>query len=158
MTRIKKVIHDKLITDMEALKYYNDKTCFAQVEKIYTDFPSGTPFCQVCATEPSVEVDGLDFDNRSYGFAMISSDFISKDATQSQIDLQLDRMSDIEDSMLNYIEALPNNLAGLIAGVRPYKVNITSSQYQFDNAENGMRVYLIIEIAVVLSISVKEIA
>lgn len=157
MTRIKKVIHDKLKTDMGTLKYYNGETCFAQVEKIFVDYPDGTPFCQVYATQPSVEVDGIDFDNRSYGFAIIAGDFISADSTQAQIDIQIDRMSDLEDSILDYLEKIPNKLEGLVAGVRPFRVDIINSDYSYEQAENGIRIYLNIEIALVLSISVKEL-
>jgi hypothetical protein len=104
MTRIKKVIHDKLITDMRALTFYNSNKCFADVQKMFVDFPTGTPFCEVYATQPTINIDGLGFDSRSYGFAFIVGDYISKETSQTQIDLQIDRMSDVEDSILDYLE------------------------------------------------------
>ena len=157
MTRRKKVIYDKLKTDLAALKYYNDNTCFADVQGIYIDFPEGTPFLQIYPTAPQIEIDGIDFDNRTYGFALIVGDLISKEASQTEINNQMDRLADIEDSILDYLEQIPNNFSGLAAGVRPYRVDIQGSSYLFEEAPDGIRVYMTIDIALILSISVKSL-
>lgn len=157
MATLRKSIEDKLITDMGSLKHDNNTdACFAVTQALFTDFPTSLPACQVLPMSPSVEVSGLGYDSRVLGFDILVYELIETNADYTEAKRKLDRLMDIEDRVLNYLEKIPNNIE-YVNGSHLYKLQVMPSNYSYEMSENGLRVYLSIQLNCYVNIDVKSI-
>ena len=157
MATLRKSIEDKLITDMTALKHDNNTdSCFAVTQALFVDFPTSLPACQVLPMSPSVEVSGLGYDSRVLGFDILVYELIETNADYAEAKRKLDRLMDIEDRILNYLEKIPNNIE-YVNGSHLYRLQIQPSSYSYESSENGLRVYLSIQLNCYVNIDVKSI-
>jgi hypothetical protein len=157
MATLRKSIEDKLITDMTALKHDNNTdVCFAVTQALFVDFPTSLPACQVLPMSPSVEVSGLGYDSRVLGFDILVYELIETNTDYTEAKRKLDRLMDIEDRILNYLEKIPNNIE-YVNGSHLYRLQVQPSSYSYESSENGLRVYLSIQLNCYVNIDVKSI-
>ncbi len=157
MATLRKSIEDKLITDMTALKHDNNTdSCFAITQALFVDFPTSLPACQVLPMNPSVEVSGLGYDSRVLGFDILVYELIETNADDTEAKRKLDRLMDIEDRILAYLEKIPNSIE-YVNGSHLYRLQVQPSSYSYESSENGLRVYLSIQFNCYINIDVKSI-
>lgn len=155
-TRIRKTVLDNLVTEIKALKHYDGtSSVFNDVQRIYLDFPELLPSAQIVPIGLNIDSEMIDFDNRELKFALIVYENIEADATQATIDLKVDRLCDIEDVIARYIEQVPNNV-GIVSGVRIYKTTVSNGRWTFEQGNNGMMLYLVIEFSCFTQLTVKD--
>lgn len=156
MSQISKPLHDKLINDFTNLHHDGDELCFGDVEKIFLDFPVSLPSCEIIRMEPTVDPIGLDYDVRSIGFRSIVYEQIEYNSSQQEADAKIDRLSDIEDVIMEYLEKIPNNI-GTISGEKIHKIDIGPSRYDYVSAKSGMSIYQIIDFSLHILVEVKTL-
>ena len=156
---IRKPLTDQLITDFTALKHSNDTDAlFASVQKIYIKYPDALPACVIAPSSPSVEVAGLDFDQRILGFTAEVYELIeaNDDGDISEAVRKLDRLSDIEDQVYNYLEQIPNPVERAVSGVHVTNIDIAPGNYIDIFTERGLERFLQINFDLSITISVKN--
>ena len=143
---VKKYLHQKLVDDFRLLKNpETNKLIFADVQKIFIEFPTKTPACQLTAGVPFVEPIGIDYDMRYYSFSATVADNFASNIDQTQADARIDRLSNVEDVILNYLEAIPNKAENFIDDIAIKRIDIKPSAGGFAVASDGLRYYLDIE-------------
>lgn len=156
--RTRKPIQDKLITDFGLLKHVNGTDAlFSEVKKFYLDFPTSLPCCQIVTSNPSVMTQGLDFDSRILTFTSIVYELIEVESDYTEIERKLDRLSDIEDQIFNYLQTIPNPIEHSVSGIHIYKLEVLPSNYSYEVVENGLRVYQTIDFNCYINMNVKNI-
>lgn len=157
VTRTRKVVLDKIITDLRTLTNSGGNTCFADVQKLLISFPTSYPACEVLPLRTNVEVMGMDFDSRQLSFDAIVYELIETNGSQAETDAKIDRLMDIEDTLCEYIQAIPNNLNGMsgLEALTISKTTIDNQTYNYENGENGLRLYLTVEFTVEVLNNVK---
>lgn len=149
----RKPIHDKLITDFSALVF--DGTAvnlFTAVQKVFVDEPEDLPVCRIIPVAMSVEVDGNTHDTRILSFSADVFDAMDLESL-TNAENKIDRLSNIEDSVVAYLEKLPNNLENEVSGIHIYDIMIERLQYQYQTNERGLEVVLNIPFSLKLSIT-----
>ena len=154
--KAKSLIHTQLITDVKALKFSNNNTCFTDVQRIYATLPTTSPFAQVLSTGNNEEVEGMDYDSRVYNFSVLVYDLLQESLTQSELDLRIDRMSNIEDVLLDYLAKIPNNMTGKISGINCWKVDIGTGDVQYAEATSGIQMILKLDFRIYTLFDVKS--
>lgn len=160
---LKKAYHNALISAIQALEYptghpYQNKSLFApsSVKKLFVDYPQTFPACQVVASAPVITVDGLEFDTRMLQFTIIVAEQIeNNEKDQSVLDAKIDRLSDIEDIIADWLEAIPNNAEGFDVEIKPYRIQIGTSRLDFEQSPKGLRMFIAFDIGMAVSLPVK---
>ncbi len=156
-TRIRKQLLDKLIADFRALKHYDGtSTMFNAVQRIYLDLPEILPSAQIIPIGADVDNDMIDFDNRQLNFSLIVFENLEENGTQDTIDIKIDRLCDIEDGVLRYIEQIPNNVGIVNGEFRVYKTAVNNVRWNYGEGVNGMALYLIVEFGCFVQLTVKD--
>lgn len=142
---MRKELHDQIITQISALTFDGSANLlFADVQKIYKEQPLGFPIARVIATTVGVEVMGLDYDQKNMGFQIDVFDLLDEGVTQDEAETRIDRMSNTEDILLEWVEAIPNNIENSVSGVHINTVEILNGGFSYDNNENGIMLNLAI--------------
>lgn len=155
-TRIRVPLHNKLIADFKALTHYDGQLCFNSVEKIHATIPTAFPANQILPSDATVNPDGLNYDGRAFGFKSVSWDVFKLDISQEELDAKIDRIQDLEDAIMSYLEKIPNRL-GIISGTRVHRVDIGNAEYSFEATDQGVAVYQRVNFDLITSIDVQEL-
>lgn len=151
----RKPIHDKLITDFTALTF--DGTAinlFTEVKKLFVVEPEDLPVCRITSTGLRVEIDGNTHNTRLLGFVADTFDSIPLDnISQEDAEKRIDRLSNIEDSVLAYLSKLPNNIEHEVGTIHIYDMQVEQTSYQYQSGERGIEVMLSIPFTLKLSIT-----
>lgn len=140
---MRKAIHDKLITDFSNLTHESSSNkLFADTKKYYFEIPTNTPSCRIIPISQGIEVVGNTTDNRAYRFQADIYELIESSATQAEAELKIDRLGNIEDSIVAYLEKIPDNLEHAITGIHVTSIDITNVFYNYEVNESGTVVYL----------------
>jgi hypothetical protein len=143
---IKKYLHQKLVDDFRLLKNPDtDKLLLGDVQKIFLSFPDKSPACEILAGRPVIEPMGIDYDMRWYSFNAIVGDKFASNINQEQADGKIDRLSNVEDVILNYLEAIPNKAENFVENAPVKRIDIQPAVGGFEDASDGLRYYLGIE-------------
>ena len=154
-TQYRKAVQEALINDIKLLKHPDDTNkLFAGVAKFLKDFPDSFPYAVLLNTTPRVENIGVDFDNRILGFSLVVFDQLENSQTQAQTEARIDRLSDIEDSIYAYLESIPCPIEYDATGVHAWKIEVLPSQYQYENDQSGIRLYLVVDFNVYITVQV----
>lgn len=155
--QIRKLIHDKLITDFTALKHVNGTDAlFAGVKKIFINLPASLPVCEIIPTSVNTSVLGLEFNEKAIGFTAITYEQINQETGTTESDQQTEaerkitRLSDIEDIVIQYLEKIPDSLRGNVGSADIVRIDIQPSSWDYQIGENGLRIFLSITFAIVM--------
>lgn len=155
--QIRKLIHDKLITDFTALKHVNGTDAlFASVKKIFINLPASLPVCEIIPSAVNTSVMGLEFNEKAIGFTAITYEQINQETGVSEADQQTEaerkitRLSDIEDIVVQYLEKIPDALRGNVGSADIIRIDIQPTSWDYAIGENGLRVYLSINFSIVM--------
>ena len=83
-------------------------------------------------------------------------ELIETNVDDTEAKRKLDRLMDIEDRILAYLEKVPNNIE-YVNGSHLYRLQVQPSSYSYESSENGLRVYLSIQLNCYINIDVKSI-
>jgi hypothetical protein len=140
---MRKEIHNKLIMDFSALTFTSTTvTCFADVKKFYFDAPEVTPVARIVPSTLSIDVVGNTTEIRQYGYQVDVYELIEASTTQAEAELKIDRLSNIEDTIMTYLRKLPNNLEYDVAGVHIIDIGISESNYSYELGDTGIVINL----------------
>lgn len=142
MSDIRKPIHDKLVEDFSVLTYNGSTSrLFTEVRKAFVDIPARLPVCEISLGEQTAEFSSFNEDERVYSFISTVFDVVdSTSISNNSIDTRIDRLSRIEDRIMDYLQKVkPNNLDGAIAGVDLYKITVRSVSYDYLQGNQGMQ-------------------
>lgn len=158
MTNIRKPLNDRLITDLSQLTYASGSNpLFANVVKIFATIPANTPVCEVSPFSGDVIVEGNDFDRRVLGWQIYVYEKIGSDNDQNTTNNKIDRLNYIEDAILDYLEAIPNNLEHVITDVHVLNINVTTVQWDLVEFTDGIVKTLTINFTTEINIDVKNL-
>jgi len=129
---------------------------FNAVQRIYLDLPEILPSAQIIPIGADVDNDMIDFDNRQLNFSLIVFENLEENGTQDTIDIKIDRLCDIEDGVLRYIEQIPNNVGIVNGEFRVYKTAVNNVRWNYGEGVNGMALYLIVEFGCFVQLTVKD--
>jgi len=147
MLNYRKPLHDKLIADFKLLNFTGTSTkCFANVKKHYFEIPATSPSCRIIPISPSVQIEGNTMDTRVLGFQIDVFELLEASASEEEAEKKIDRLSNIEDIILAYIQKLPNNLEYAVTGVHVYEMVAQAGFYSYEGMEQGIAVYLTIPV------------
>lgn len=139
---IRRQLHDKLILDLENLVHSDGATtCYAVVQKIFPEFPTSVPAGEVMPTANEVVVEGLDSDTRNYTFTVNTYEYIEYSTDYTDAERKIDRLSDIEDRLFDYLQQIPHPIERAISGVHVYNVFVQPAAYSYVETEGGIRLY-----------------
>jgi len=139
----RKAVHDKLITDFGNLTYDGGSTkLFTQVKKFFYEIPDTTPACRITPQAQSVRIDGNTTDVRQMSFQADVMEMIEQSGMQTEAETKIDRLSNIEDSVIKYLEIIPNSLEHAISGMHIIALDINSIIYSYEPSERGLAIYL----------------
>jgi len=156
MTDFRKKIHDEIINDLKTLTHHSSSNLlFADVKKIFVDYPNQTPVCEVTPSTTEIFKIDTNQDARVYIFDLIVYDLLAEQAGETELNKRIDRLQKIEDRLLDYIEKLPNDLEGAITGIKIYTVEPSNNQYLYEQSEQGIKLYLTMQIKVYVLTSVR---
>lgn len=102
-------IHDAIIADFRTLQHEDGTTLFKKVGKILIEKELSSPICQVLPFNVNVTEDGLEENQRVFGFRAIVTENLEK-IDNSLGELAIDRISRAEDIVLEYLEKEPHPL------------------------------------------------
>lgn len=155
---IRKPIHDKLITDFTAFKYPNNSnTMFASVEKLFYKVPTNTPVCEISSLQTNVIVEGNDFDTRTLTWQAFVYERVQNAATQESVNNMIDRLSYIEDQILDYLQKIPNNIEDAITGIHIIAIDVDQVSYDTLEFKDGVVKTLSITFSTRVNIDVKNL-
>lgn len=155
---IRKPLHDQLITDFAALTHSNGTDAlFATVEKIYIDYPTAVPACQILVSQPSVDVLGITSDNRRLGFSSIVYELIEQSTNQAAANSKIDRLSDIEDQIMAYLEQIPHPIERAVSNVHVANIVVNPSIYNYQETEKGIMIFQTINFELVVNVVVRSL-
>lgn len=150
-TTIRKTLKDELITNLSTLTHQNGTDLlFAEVVKIPIDDPDSLPAIQVLDESGGFAIDGLDFDNRNINFRLVVWDMIEASGSQVEADRRVDRLSDIEDMLLDHFEQIPQPYEDAI-GVHIFRVDVPNVNYNTIPSKNGIEVIMTMDISFLIS-------
>lgn len=153
---MRKELQDEIIDQLEALTYTGTaNVLFADVRKVYKEQPLGFPIARVISTSNGVEVLGLDYDNKIMGFQIDVFDLLDEQITQDEAETRIDRISNIEDMILNWLEELPNNIEREVTGVHIHTIDILRGGFNYENNESGIMLNLAIPFELKTTVYVK---
>lgn len=148
---MRKEIHDKLVTDFSSLQFEGGNALFTSVKKIRRTNPTSTE-CILMKADLVEEISGNTETDRIYGFVAIIEEFIESSISQTEADKKIDRLSNIEDKILNYLQKEPNNLRAWGQSQNPlieiFKIRVMPSRHQEAITEKGYAVGLVIPFTV----------
>lgn len=145
----RKAVLDKIITDLTALNHDGGSNdLFANVKKIYLEYPTSLPSAIVLNTGTAVEIIGNTSDNRVLDFEINVMELIENSSSQTEAELKIDRLGNIEDVVISYLEKLPNNLENDISGIHIVDLVINTAIYDYQNDERGIMLNLVIPFSV----------
>lgn len=154
-TIYRKSLHNKLIDDFKNLTFPDDtNTIFTDVTKIIKDFPVMLPYCVIAPTTPNVEVQGLSANDRILGYTATVYEEIEASEDLTDAESRIDRLEDIEDMIIAYLEQIPNPIERVVTNVHAYKIDILPSRYTYSVGEAGVRIYLEIDFNVYCNVNV----
>lgn len=137
----RRLIHDKLITDFTTLQFGNTNSLFTNVKKHYplTSMKGGDAL--IVKDGFSENIQGIVSTERNYDFLFITYEAIESSLSQNDSDAKLDRLSEVEDKVLDYLQKEPNNLRSWGFSQSPsievVKIRVVSNLYDTLQAENG---------------------
>ena len=145
---MRKEVHDQIITDFSGFTFSGGAPMFSQVVKaLGNDITAQSGTCLISLDSPSVDIIGNTSDDRILGFSAFYIEFLQS-ASQSQVIDRVDRISNVEDRILDYLQKEPSDLRGAVSGVDIYKVRVTPSTYSEDQTEHGIVLTLTIRFQV----------
>lgn len=156
-TRTRKVVYDQLLTDLAALKHYDDENCFASVKRVFIEEPTQSPVGQLMPYYARVENIGISSDERVLGWLFNVYEVMGDETTQDEADRKMNRLADLEDSILRYIEQIPNNLGIVDGSVRIVRTSLDDVQYSVVNSNKGLIVSQQTKFSTDVHIEVKSI-
>lgn len=152
------LIHEKLITDFDALTFSGGGDLFNRVQKFYKTNSMGSGDCLVLPDLGTENVDGESAGNtattREYGWRVIAVEEIEASANDSEGSIKYSRMMNRLDSLLDYIQKEPSNLNawGNANSINVFKMRLRSWRYDQQRAENGIVALIDITFSVYLNI------
>lgn len=156
---MRKELHDKLIEEFKLLKYLdNTVVIFEEVAKFLATVKK-YPSCEIIPVEVTVTRDGLTMDSRYLGFRVITRDHIEKDRAEnpSEFERKIDRLSDIEDAVFNYLQQIPHPLEHAVDDVQVYRIDVLPARYFYEDSTEGISIYQTIDFNLVTDIHVKDL-
>jgi hypothetical protein len=136
-------IHDKLITDFQALTFENDSTLFTNVKKFYASQTMQARDCLIIPDTNDEQVLGGSAGNtsttRNYGFNAIVIEAIKATDSDSEGSLKYSRLLNEVDEILDYIQKEPSNLNswGATNNIDIFKIRLRQVFFNQELAENG---------------------
>lgn len=107
---MKALIHNKLIEDIGALEYTGTSNkLFTSVKKFIRDTMTGEQ-CLILDDGVREEIIGATTTTRTYKFMVVYVDELEKNVSDSEASIVIDRGSNREDVILDYIQKEPGNL------------------------------------------------
>lgn len=144
---MKKEIHDKLITDLTALTFNGTTPIFTTVKKALYAFQDELD-CLLIPGDPDNQVSGQSTDIRSYAFSLLVREFLENANNQTELDLKIDRLSNIEDKVLDYLQKLPNPINTSLSGINVMQILVSPCRYDYASNERGVEINLVVNFAV----------
>lgn len=159
MSNIRKAVHDQLITDFGNLTFdASTNKLFVQVKKAFMDLPNVLPVCEIFASNTLPEILSDAEDTRVYTFQAIVSDLIDSEATNEATSiLTIDRLSQIEDRILDYLQKIPNNLVGKLTDINVYRIQPTATVYDYAESTRGIELIMSISFDIYININVRNL-
>jgi hypothetical protein len=140
-----KLIHDKLITDFKALTFESSvNKIFVDVQKYFKDLPTNTPICRIIALNGNIQNDGNSTDTRTFSWQADVFELIEASASQSEADIKINRLENISDIVIAYLEKIPNSLEHAITNIHIVNTIPRNIVYSYELAEIGVAHYLTI--------------
>lgn len=139
---MRKEITDKLITDLKALVFSGTSKIFGDLKKVYIDMPTTLPAGYVLPAGVTVEIIGNTSNLVKYSYDITTIDIIENSANQAEAELKIDRLSNIEDKISNYILKLPNNVENALTGIHITDTRITNGIWDYASDDRGIIVIL----------------
>lgn len=135
---MRREIYDKLIIDLEALQFASSSNLlFTDVRKgLGANVPMEPGIAVLLPDMHTIEVMGNTYDARQLGFALYYRENVEADE-QTEVDLKLDRLSNIEDVLYDYLEQEPNALAGEVGSLNIFKIRTQPCIYDYSRIESG---------------------
>lgn len=134
----KRPIHDKLITDFRAFEFSAGVPMFNSVEKIFKSDPESLD-CLLVPGDPSNTIIGNTSDSREYQFSSFVCEFI-EDIPQEEATKKIDRLSFVEDTILAYLQQIPNPLRNAVSDIDVYQILVNPSFYTYEQTQKGYAV------------------
>ena len=131
-------IHDKLITDISALTFSGGSSMFNSVNKL-AKAQMGSFDAIVFANTGGETISGNSFTERVYGFTFYVEDYLEKESDSNK-DLVVDRLSNIEEAIKDMIEKEPSNLRALDSTI--FNSRTVSEESDAYNSNTGIVLYL----------------
>jgi hypothetical protein len=154
----RKELHNELIEDFRNLEYFDDNIkIFHTVEKFIAKV-SGYPSCEIIPSEAIVNLLGITSDNRLLGFRSIVRDHIEADRAEDQTEFErkIDRLSDIEDVILGYLEQVPHPLEHAVTDVHMIRIDVLPTRYFYEDSTEGISIYQSIDFNLVVNKDIRE--
>lgn len=158
MAEIGSKIHDKLLTDFATLTFTGGATCFNSVKKFYTASSWGPRDCVVLPDSTPEEVIGPSAGNtqttRIYTFRAVVYEQIEAAASDSAGSIKYQRLLNIQDALLNYLQKEPSNLNswGSTNSIAIYKIRVNQPRFDTFETEGGWGAILDLNFSIFLNI------
>ena len=140
-------IHDKLITDFQALKFSNNTNIFNNVKKFFTSSMVSMD-CVIMPQSTPEDVQGQSAGNyqttRMYTYSATVIEQIESSISDTAAGIKYARLENIQDSILDYLQKEPSNLNswGDTNGINVFKIRVNNCDYRIEKAESGYVVAL----------------
>lgn len=143
---VRKLITAKLITDLSALTYESSANLlFTSVKRLFATKPTSVPVCAVSSIGTDIEALDTFTDHVGYRYQLEIYDTVENLANnQSELDIRIDRLTNIEDQVNEYLEAIPNNLEYAISGLHIDRIDVDGVTYDYGTADQGAELLLTI--------------
>lgn len=151
----RKPIQDLLITELKALTHADGtKKLLADVLPVMVEKAPKTPIGELLPVSLDVEVEGMNEDTRRYTYALVVYDSVGAKATNASAASVLNRLMNIEDMIIRYIEQIPHPKETAISGIHIYNWAISNSNITAVPRESGIGFAL--QINIVLSVLINN--
>jgi len=148
--KVGKLLQDKLIEQFKLLTHpASASLLFSSVEKIYMSEPTQLPSCEVQIQTVNNTTSDNYTNNKIFVFDAIVYDLIeSASNTQAEADSRVDRISNINDSLTNWLSYIPLPIEYSITDLHCWKVDEISSNFDRLQNSQGVMLYLSIKFSV----------
>ncbi len=151
-------IHNKLITDFQALKFSDNTVIFQNVRKFFPVNSMKSLDCLIVPGPAPEVVEGQSAGNfqttRMYNFRAVVMEVLESTTTNVEGDIKYTRIMNILDAILDYLQKEPSNLNawGNSNSINIFKIRVGLPDFVPQQSTNGYSVILDVPFIVYLNV------
>jgi hypothetical protein len=152
---MRKLLLDKLITDFTALQFDSGSSLFTNMKKFYRASSMQGGDGLLLADQIGEDIKGVTTTQREYGFVLVHIESMEGVETDADAAIRIDRQSEVETTLLDYLQKEPNNLRtwGNTNGIEVVKIRIGNGIYLDQKSESGQARALVLRFKVIVDIN-----